>query len=169
MRTGKCHDVTWFFTAGTATITLTSTLDGMQTACPGEVVTYTCTVLRTAVISWLDLPGIARVDYYPRDLIGQQVIGDFQIALISNVPIAVGLADLTITLTVTATVSRNGTIVECGGDDPSERISQALHIASEQMVQLMIIIMYLKIRAKKRILCDYYFVVVCSFLFQSCS
>ena len=152
-RTGKCYDV--FFTAGAATLTLTSTLDGRQTACPGEVVTYTCTVLRTAVISWVDLPGIGRVDYYPRDLIGQRVIGDFQIALISNVPISVGLADLTITLTVTATPAHNGTEVECRGDDPSERMSLVLYIASEQSVQLMVIIMYLKIRAKMDISCRY--------------
>ena len=52
-------------------------------------------------------------------------------ALISNVPIVVGLADLTITLTVTATLARNGTVVECAGDDPSERMSLVLYIASE--------------------------------------
>ena len=130
-RTGKCHDVTWLFTAGTATITLTSTLDGRQTACPGKVVTYTCTVLRTAVISWVASPGINFVNYYPRDQIGQRIIADFQIALISNVPIAVGLADLTTTLTVTATLARNGTVVQCLGDDPSERMSLVLNIASE--------------------------------------
>ena len=141
----KCHDVTWFFTAGTATITLTSTLDGRQTACPGEVVTYTCTVLRTAVITWVASPGINRVDYYPRDQIDQirqRVIGDFQIDLISNVPNGTGLADLTITLTATATLARNGTVVECRGDDPSERMSLVLNIASEQSVQLMVIIIF---------------------------
>ena len=97
--------------------------------------TYTCTVLRTAVITWVDLPGIGRVDYFPRDQIGQRVIRDFQVALISNVPISVGLADLTITLTVTATLARNGTVVECGGDERNERMSLVLYIASEQSVQ----------------------------------
>ena len=97
--------------------------------------TYTCTVLRTAVISWFDLPGINRVDYYPRDQIGQRVIGDFQLALISNVPIAVGLADLTTTLRVTATLARNGTVVECRGDEHSERMSLVLNIASKLSVQ----------------------------------
>ena len=52
-------------------------------------------------------------------------------ALISNVPIVVGLADLTITLTVTATLARNGTVVQCDGDEPSERMSLVLNIASE--------------------------------------
>ena len=123
------------FTVGTATVTLTSTLDGRQTTCPGEVVTYTCTVLRTAVISWVVSPGIMnRVDYYPRDQIGLRVVGDFQIALISNVPIVVGLADLTITLTVTATLARNGTVVQCDGDEPSERMSLVLYIASEYAI-----------------------------------
>ena len=154
-RTVKCHDATWLFTAGIATITLTSILDGRQTACPEEVVTYTCTVLRTSVVSWVGLPRINRIDYYPRDQIGQQVIGDFQIALISNVPIAIGLADLTTTLTVTATLARNGTVVQCLGDEPSERMSLVLNIASEQSVQLLVIIMYLKIRAKKHISCRY--------------
>ena len=87
--------MTWLFTAGTATLTLTSTLDGRQTSCPGEVVTYTCTVLRTTVITWVASPGINLVDYYSTARIGQLVIGDFQIALISNVPVDVGLADLT--------------------------------------------------------------------------
>ena len=172
-RTGKCHDVTWLFTTGTATITLTSTLDGRQTACPGEVVTYTCTVPRTTVVSWDASPGINnRVDYYPRDQIGQRVIGHFQIALISNVQIAVGLADLTITLTVTATLARNGTVVECRGDEPSERMSLVLYIASEQSVQLMVI-MYLKIRAKKYISCRYVIImllcIVLSSFFQGCN
>ena len=159
-RTGKCHDVTWLFTTGAATITLTSTLGERQTACPGEVVTYTCTAPRTAVITWVASPGINRVEYYPRDQTGQRIIGDFQIALISNVQIAIGLADLTTTLTVTATLARNGTVVECRGDDPSERMSLVLYIASEQSVQLMVIIMYLKIRAKKRIPCWYVIIIL---------
>ena len=121
--------------AGTATVTLTSTLDGRQTTCPGEVVSYTCTVLRTAAISWVASPGINRVDYYPRDQIGQRVIGDFQIALISNIRHDTVLADLTITLTVTATAGRNGTVVQCLGDEPSERMSLVLNIASGQSMQ----------------------------------
>ena len=116
-------------------MTLTSTLDGIQTACPGEVVTYTCTVLHTSVVSWFALPDIDGVDYFPRDQIGQRIIGDFQLALTSNVPISMGLADLTITLTVTATLARNGTMIECRGDEPSERMSLVLNIASEQSMQ----------------------------------
>ena len=46
-------------------------------------------------------------------------------------PNIAGLADLYTTLTVTATPERNGTVVQCRGDEPSERMSLTLHIASE--------------------------------------
>ena len=152
------------FTVGTATVTLTSTLDGRQTTCPGEAVTYTCTVLRTAVISWVISPGIMnRVDYYPRDQIGQRVVGDFQIALTSNVPIVVGLADLTITLTVTATLAHNGTVVQCRGDDPSERMSLVLNIASEQSMPSIIIIANTRVACCKKCLAFFLYVCLWSF------
>ena len=125
--------VTILSTAGTATVTLTSTLDGRQIACPGKVVTYTCTVLRTTVISWFALPDIDGVGYLPRSPVGQQVIGDFVLALTNKVPDPnnAALADLTITLTVTATLARNGTEVQCRGDEPSGRMSLVLNIAGE--------------------------------------
>ena len=123
--------VIWPSTVGTATVTLTSTLDGRQTACPGEVVTYTCTAPRTSSTGWDIPPDIMQFNYFPSSPIGQQDIGDFQIALISNVPISMGLADLTTTLTVTATAGRNGTVVQCLGDEPSETDSAVLSIASE--------------------------------------
>ena len=113
---------------------LTSTLNGRQAFCPGEVVTYTCTVLHTGVISVFALPDIDGVHYFPRSPIGHQVIRAFQLALTDKVPDPnnAALADLTITLTVTATLAHNGTEVQCQGDDPSERMSQVLYTASEQ-------------------------------------
>ena len=121
-------------TIGRAAVTLTSTLDGRQTACPGEVVTYTCIALRTTVVTWFVLPDID-VDYFPTISVGgQRVIRGFQLALTGNVPDPTNpttIADLTITLTVTATAGRNGTVVECRGDDPSERMSLTLNVASE--------------------------------------
>jgi len=39
-----------------ATVTLTSNVDGRQAACPREVVTYTCTVIQGAVITWTAAP-----------------------------------------------------------------------------------------------------------------
>ena len=118
-------------TIGTAAVTLTSTLDERQAACPGEVVTYTCTAPRTSSIGWNVPPDIMQFNYFPSSPIGQQDIGDYQVALVSNVPISMGLADLNITLTVTATADRNGTVVQCLGDEPSETINAALSIASE--------------------------------------
>ena len=93
--------------------------------------TYTCIAPRTTVLSWFALPDVDGVDYFPRSQLGEQVMGDFRIALINNNPNGLGLADLTTTLTVTATAGRNGTVVECRGDDPSERMSLVLTIASE--------------------------------------
>ena len=123
--------VIWPFNVVTAAVTLTSTLDGRQAACPGEMVTYTCTVPRTSSAGWDVPPDIMQFNYFPSSSIGRQDIGDFQVALISNVPISRGLADLTITLTVTATLGQNGTVVECLGDVPSERINIVLNITSE--------------------------------------
>ena len=111
---------------------LISTLDGRQTTCLGKVVTYTCTVLRTSSITWFILPDVD-VDYFPNSPLGQQTIGGFRIALINRVPDPINpttLADLTTTLTVTATAGRNGTVVECRGDEPSERRSLVINIAS---------------------------------------
>ena len=118
-------------------MTMTSTLDGRQAACPGEVVTYTCTVLRTTVVTWVALPDIDGAQYLPSNPVGQRVIGDFQLALTNNVPDPnnpTTLADLTTTLTITATLAHNGTVVQCRGDEPSERMSLVLYIASEQSV-----------------------------------
>ena len=115
-------------------MTLTSTLDGRQAACPGMVVTYTCIALRTAVVTWFVLPDID-VDYFATSSLEQRVISGFQLSLTGNVPDPSNpttIADLTITLTVTATLARNGTVVQCRGDEPSERMSQTLNIASEQ-------------------------------------
>ena len=66
---------------GTATVTLTSTLDGRQAACPGEVVTYTFTALRTTVVSWFAFANIDGVDYLPRlESNWAAGFGDFQLA-----------------------------------------------------------------------------------------
>ena len=135
-------NVIWLSTAGTATVTLTSTLDGRQTTCLGEVVTYTCTALSTSAITWFDLPGIDDVGYFANGRsFGSEVTGDFQLALTNRVPDPINpttIANLTTTLTFTATLARNGTVVQCGGDDPSERMSLVLNIASERSVPFII-------------------------------
>ena len=122
------------FTAGKANVTLTSTLDGRQAACPGEVVTYTCTVLRTSAAAWHIPPDIMEFNYFPSSPIGQRtVIGDFQLALTSSVvdPKTPALANITITVTVIGTVGHNGTVVQCRGDEPGERMNLVLNIASK--------------------------------------
>ena len=121
-------------------MTLTSTLDGRQTTCLGEVMTYTCTVLRTSSITWFALPDINGAGYFPNSPLGQQTIRGFQLALTNRIPDPLNpttIADLTTTLTFTATLARNGTVVECRGDDPSKRMSLVLNIASEQSIQLL--------------------------------
>ena len=121
--------MTTLFISGRATVTLTSTLGGRQTTCLGEVVTYTCTVLRTTAITWFVSPDIV-VNYFPSSPLGNQIIGGFQLALTQIVSNPTTLTDFTTTLTVTATAGRNGTVVECRGDEPSERRSLVLNIAS---------------------------------------
>ena len=70
--------------------------------------------------------------YFPSSQIGQPVnIGDFQVVLTNVGPIDRGLTDLTTTLTVTATLARNGTMVQCLGDEAGERVSLVLNIASD--------------------------------------
>ena len=137
----SCQTVTGPFTAGKAIVTLNSTMDGRQAACPGEVVTYTCTVLRTSAAGWHVPPDIMELNYFPSSPIGQQVIGNFQLALTSSIvdPNNPGLANITITVTVIATAEQNGTVVECRGDDPSERMSLVMKIASEHSVYACII------------------------------
>ena len=129
------------FTAGKAIVTLTSTLDGRQTACPGEMVTYTCTVLRTSAAGWHVPPDIMELNYFPSSPIGQRVIGDFQVALTNSVvdPNTPALANITITVTVIATAGRNGTVVQCRGDEPNERMSLVLKIASEHSMYTCIV------------------------------
>jgi len=112
---------------------MTSTLEERQNACPREEVTYTCIALRTTVVTWFVLPDID-VDYFATSSLEQRVISGFQLALTGNVPDPSNpttIADLTITLTVTATAGRNGTVVECRGDEPSERMNLTITVASE--------------------------------------
>ena len=124
-------DVLLCITYYAATITLTSSVDGRQAVCPGEVVTYTCTALRTSSVGCVALPDIDGFDYFPSSPIGQeQVIGNFQALLINRI-LDPNIPDLTTTLTVTASPEWNGTVVQCEGDGPSERMSLTLYIASE--------------------------------------
>ena len=46
----------------TATITLTSTLNGRQGACPREIVTYTCTLTQGSFIEWTAEPFLSATE-----------------------------------------------------------------------------------------------------------
>ena len=111
-----------------ANVTITSTLDGRQTACPGEVVTYTCTVIQAVVIDWTAEPFIGetnRLQFSPTA--ENRVIKcndsstipcadlDYQATLMSVGTVQNGFADMTSTFRFTASARVNGTVVKCRG------------------------------------------------------
>ena len=112
-----------------ATITLTSTLDG-QPASPGQEVNYTCTLTEAALIRWTAPPVFTtnRVRFLPND--NQRMLScsdfstinctdlDFRAALTSVGQIDMnGRANLTSTFRFPATVTLNGTVVQCSGSN----------------------------------------------------
>ena len=113
-----------------ATITLTSTLDGRQTACPGEVVTYTCSVTQAVLIDWIAEPFIgesSRLQFSRSTPAEDRIIDcsdsstvpcadlDYQATLTSVGPAQGGFADMTSTFRFTASARVNGTVVQCRG------------------------------------------------------
>ena len=116
-----------FFLSSIATITLTSTLDGRQAACPGEVVTYTCNVTTAATIFWIVAPIFVMqslVRFVPTTPLNQRVTcttmqcaGFDFVATLTNVgPLDMnGAADMTSTFRFTATTELNQTVVQCSG------------------------------------------------------
>ena len=103
-------------------------MDGRQAACPGEVVTYTCTVTQGGSITWTAAPvlvGIA-VRFLTTEPSGssrscsdpsspvQCANLDYQanIASVGTLDMN-GLADLTSTFRFTARAEINGTVVQC--------------------------------------------------------
>ena len=67
------------------------------------------------------------LNYFPSNLIGQWVIGDFQLALTNSIvdPNTPELANIT---TYHRHINwqyqhQNGTVVQCHGDEPGERMS----------------------------------------------
>ena len=116
-----------------ATVTLNSSV-GMGQACPGEMVTYTCTVTQGAIVDWIVEPflsGATRI----RFILSSTPIGsrldcnsvasvrceDFDfVATLTNTAnlmtvMSATVADITSTLTFTATTRLNGTVVQCRG------------------------------------------------------
>ena len=102
-------------------------------ACPGKVVTYTCTVRQGAILDWIVEPFLsdsARIQFLSTRPIGSSLDCssimsinctdlDFVATLTNRTnPTTVPggtVADMTSTLTFTATVRLNGTVVQCRG------------------------------------------------------
>ena len=117
-----------------ATAALTSTLDGRQTACPGEVVTYTCSVTQAALLDWTAEPFINESDrlQFSRSTPAEDRVIDcsdsstvpcarlnYRATLTSVGPAQNGVADMTSTFRFTASTRVNGTVVQCTVSRPT--------------------------------------------------
>ena len=109
-------------------------MDGRR-ACPGEVVTYTCTGIGVGRLEWIAEPFLENdgtedntITYASRDTgrinqtvncinrpIAMQDCGGFRAVLTSITNPQTSVADMVSTLTVTATARLNDTVVQCGG------------------------------------------------------
>ena len=108
--------------ASAQTVTLTSSveLNGRQAACPREVVTFTCTVTDSASLRWIAEPFINRsnpITFVVSSAPGDMAVdnsGQFRAVLTSLSVAQSGLfGDLASELTVTATETLGGTVVQC--------------------------------------------------------
>ena len=117
-------------------------------ACPGERVTYTCTVNQGFFLDWIVepfLPTSARIQFMSTASIGSRLdcnnvasiqCVDFNfVATLTNTtnPTDVSgttLADMTSTLTFPATATLNGTVVQCRGSTETEfpTVSRTLNV-----------------------------------------
>jgi len=100
--------------------------------CPGEEVTFTCTVIEKPSLGWKNVPyivGEVLFVYHDQMKLEVPVFRDpFQIVLTSLSPSnSSQVANITSTLTVHATLALNGTVMEC--DDGSTSAEITLHVA----------------------------------------
>ena len=123
-------------------------MDGRQAACPGEVVTYTCTVTQGGSITWTAAPvlvGIA-VRFLTTEPSGSSLSCsdpsspvqcadlDYQATITSVGTLDMnGLADLTSTFRFTARAEINGTVVQCSAVTATSTPSgtQTVNVAGE--------------------------------------
>ena len=106
-----------------ATITLTSTVDGRQAACPGDVVTYTCNVIEGNVLQWIVIVYSShylhqRTQFWPAVIPPQLcsvLILTIMQATLTDVGTVQGGAfrDMTSIFRFTVSARVNGTVVEC--------------------------------------------------------
>ena len=111
--------------------TLTSSVDGRRTACPGEGVTYTCTVTERLILEWIAEPFIMpsnRLQFSSTASPEDRVLAcsdptspvqcsdfDYQATLTSVGTIRNRFADMTSTFRFTASARVNGTVLQCRG------------------------------------------------------
>ena len=137
----------------TATVVLDSSV-GMRRACPGEMVTYTCTVTQGFQLDWIVepfLPTTARIQFTSTTPTGSRLdcsgvtavqCEDFLfVATLTNtanpnVVMTTTLADMTSTLTFAAAARLNGTIVQCRGSTAVgfPIVNNSLNIAGTSML-----------------------------------
>ena len=115
-----------------ATVVLDSSVS-MRGTCPGEMVTYTCTVTQGAFLDWIVepfLPATERIQVASTTATESSLhcnvvaavscsVFDFVATLINitnpTVVMTTTLADMTSTLTFSVTTRLNGTVVQCRG------------------------------------------------------
>ena len=131
-----------------ATVALTSTLNGRQTACPGEVVNYTCTVTQAVLLDWTAEPFINETNrfQFSRSTPAEDRVIDCSDS--STVPCAdldyratltsVGPADITSTFRFTASARVNGTVVQCRGSTATgvQTANSTLSVTGVQHIKL---------------------------------
>ena len=128
---------------------------GMRGACPGEMLTYTCTVKQGFQLDWIVepfLPATARIQFTSTESIGSRLNCstvatvqcedfDFVVTLTatanSTVVRGTTLADMTSTLAFTATARLNGTVIQCRGSTESgvPITNNTLNVAGASILQ----------------------------------
>ena len=132
-----------------ATVVLDSSVS-MRGVCPGEMVTYTCTVTQGVVLDWIVepfLPRSARIQFTSTDTIERsfdcndiaalQCEDFYFVSTLTNIANpTTSVADITSTLTVTATSRLNGTVVQCRGTtaDATPMNSSILNVVGVSML-----------------------------------
>ena len=126
---------------------------GTRQVCPGEMVTYSCTVTQGFLLDWIVepfLPTSARIQFTSTDTRRQLDCNNvpavrcedlnFVVTLTNtaNPTVVSGttLADMTSTLTFTATARLNGTVVQCRGstEDAIPMNNSTVNVAGAAML-----------------------------------
>ena len=136
-----------------ATVVLDSSV-GVRGVCPGETVTYTCTVTQAIALEWIVEPFISGIRFQnstptnsrsvdcnevtPSQCDNINFVATLTNTANPNVVRTTTLADITSTLTFTAAVRLNGTVVQCRGSTAVgfPVVNNTLHVAGLSMMRL---------------------------------